>query len=1004
MGPMDNRVVAARVSSPDLIGRGPELSTLEAAVQRAGDGIPGVVVIAGESGVGKSRLVASLAEQVRRDGDVVLTGECIELSEGEIPFAPVVSALRHLARDLPDEVLDAIFGEPSSEMIRLFPDIARGAIPGPNSLGLGSVGQARLFEFLLGIFQRLAMRHTVMLVIEDLHWADRSTRDLLFFLARSMRDERFLLVVTYRSDELHRRHPLRPFLPQLLAARGVERIELTPLTRDEVCDQLERIVGQRADDELTEAIYARSEGNPLFTEELIAASADGSSALPDTLRDALLLRVEALPEQAQQLARIAAAAGRRAQHDLIAAVVDLPEDELLEAVREAVGGHVLVEAGDDDSYEFRHALLREAVYSDLLPGERTKLHVALARAIEADPVLAGQDATRAAELAHHWYAAHNLQRALRASIEAGRESEAIYAFAEAHRHYERALELWDCVDGEMPAERPEVLRLAAAAAHSAGEVPRAVALARDLVDELDETTEPEAAALALERLARYLWTDGRGEEALPIYRRAVAVLPDTPSAALARALAGEAQALMLLDDPNASRELCEKALPIARAAGARHAEASILNTLIACAGGHENNTIAAIELMDEARAIAEELGLAEELLRAYMNGSDALDEAGRVEDALDLVLAGVDAARRMGLERYFGYLLQGEAAGRLLRLGRFDEVVELADSVIAAGAIPLSLISSQDARAVVAMERGDFEHALALLDDAASAMTRHGGSMWLAQAANPLSRLALRERRSDDARTIAQDALGQLADGEYVFFTAPLYWAAVSAEADTTELARPLRDDDAIAASERRATQLLERFDRQTARYVAHPVPPQVLAWRSMAAAEMSRLRGESEPAAWADAAERFEALGQIADAAHARYRHAEALAHARTGREETRIALLRGRSIAERLGMAPLLEQIDGLARRARIKLDNAEPPVAAEPQGPASELGLTDRELEVLGLVAKGCTNREIGERLYMSEKTASVHVSRILAKLRASNRAEAAASAERLGLVGE
>src|SRR3954452_18644645 len=383
--PMDNRRVATRVSSPEMIGRGAELAALSDARERAASGTPAVVLIGGESGVGKSRLVAAFNEELGRNGDLVLTGECIELSEGEIPFAPAVSALRRLARDLDETQLDAVFGEASTELIRLFPEVARGAIPGPQSIGLGSVGQARLFEFLLGIFQRLAEERPVTLVIEDLHWADRSTRDLLFFLMRSMRDERLLLVVTYRSDELHRRHPLRPFLAEVAAARGVERIDLSRLSRDEVCDQLERILGYMVDAPLVDAIYARAEGNPLFTEELIAASGDGSGALPDTLRDALLLRVEALPEAAQTVVRVAAAAGRHAQHDLLAAVVNLPETDLLTALREAVGGHVLVESVEEQSYEFRHALLREAVYLDLLPGERTKLHVELAEALEADP-------------------------------------------------------------------------------------------------------------------------------------------------------------------------------------------------------------------------------------------------------------------------------------------------------------------------------------------------------------------------------------------------------------------------------------------------------------------------------------------------------------------------------------------------------------------------------------------------------------------------------------------
>jgi DNA-binding CsgD family transcriptional regulator len=244
-------------------------------------------------------------------------------------------------------------------------------------------------------------------------------------------------------------------------------------------------------------------------------------------------------------------------------------------------------------------------------------------------------------------------------------------------------------------------------------------------------------------------------------------------------------------------------------------------------------------------------------------------------------------------------------------------------------------------------------------------------------------------------------ALDQFEAGEYVFFTAPLYWAGVSAEADAAELARPRRDQASLDAAERRATELLDRFDQHIARYVDHPPPPEVAAWRSMAAAEMRRLSGAGDPAAWADAAAGFEALGEVAEAAHARYRQAEALANGRAPREKIRAALVESRAVASDLGMRPLLEKLDGLARRARVTLneDVAEPDAAA---APANDFGLTARELEVLELVSRGCTNREIGGSLYMSEKTASVHVSRILAKLGASNRAEAAASAERLGLL--
>jgi len=987
--------VATRVTSPELIGRESELAVLDAAFDRAASGTAGVMLVAGESGVGKSRLVSDLSARAAQAGALVLTGECVELSEGEIPFAPVVSALRRFAKDDDEGIVDGIFGTWT------------GTLMGPDSLALGSTGQARLFELLLGVFERLAAKQPVVVVIEDLHWADRSTRDLLLFIAHSLRDERILFVVTYRSDELHRRHPLRPFLVQLAAIQSVARVELDRLSRDEVTEQLEHIVGERADPDLTDAIYGRSDGNPLFTEELVAARlthADGS--LPDTLRDALLQRVDDLPPTARDVVRAAAAAGRSAQHGLLATVVDLPEPELFDALREAVGGHVLVEAGDEQSYEFRHALMREAVYGDLLPGERGKLHVELAQAMEADRGLASQEATVSAELAYHWYAAHQLGPALRASIDAGFESDRICAFAEAARHYERALELWECGRGEMRVDRLELLRRAAAAAHNAGDGERAVALARALVDEIDASVDPERASVALERLGRYLWTAGHGAEALPVYDRAVRVLPATPSIARARALAAEGQVLMLNDRPADAKALCEIALPMARATGARDVEANILNTLVGCVAGHGNDVRAAIEFMDQACAIAEELDLTEEILRSHFNGSDALDQAGRVEQAVDLALRGVARARDVGLERHPGHLMEAEAANRLVRLGRFDQAIELTDRIIDTATSLLAVSSARDARGIIATERGDFQLAHTLLDDASSLIAPQGGSMWLTQAAVPLSRLAVRERRSEDARTVVAETLERLDHGEYVFYTAPLYWAGVCAEADLAELARPLRDGAAVDESERRALALLERMDGLLAHYVEYPPPPQVAAWRALAGAEHSRVLGTSDPAAWAAAGAAFDELGQAADAAYAQYRQAEAMVLRRAPRAEIAAVLAASRELAERLGMAPLLVEIRGLARRARVKLDEAADAADVEEaaETAADRLGLTSRELDVLGLVAEGRTNREIGERLYMSEKTASVHVSHILAKLDATSRAQAAAVASRLGLAAQ
>lgn len=884
----------SRVTSPELVGRARELQALGAALERAADGQPGLVLVAGESGVGKSRIVAELAQQAGDEGVLVLNGDCVELSEGEIPFAPVVSALRRFARDDQEGIVDGIFGTWT------------GTVMGPDSLALGSTGQARLFELLLGVFERLAAKQPVVVVIEDLHWADRSTRDLLMFIARSLRDERLLFLVTYRSDELHRRHPLRPFLVQLAAIQSVERLDLQRLSRDELCEQLERIVGERADAELADAIYTRSEGNPLFTEELLAVrETHAPDALPATLRDALLQRVEALPPTAQEVARVAAAAGRRAQHDLLEAVVDLPEPDLLEAIREAVGGHVLVESADEQSYEFRHALLREAVYGDLLPGERAKLHVELARALEAEPALAGEEATVSAELAYHWYAAHDLSRALRASIDAGFESERIYAFAEAARHFERAVDLWESTREEQRVDRIELLRHAAACTFNAGDGDRAVALARLVVDAIDASANPEAAAGALERLGRYLWISGHGEEALPVYRRAVEVLPSTPSVALAQALAAEGQVLMLSDRPEEGKALCDIALPMARETGARAVEANILNTLVACVGGHGNDTRAAIEFMDQAIALAEEIHLPEEILRAYINGGDSLDQGGRVEEAAAVALAGAERARELGLERHPGHLLEAEAAARFAHLDRWDDAIRLTDRILATGTNVLSETSAKDTRATIAMERGEFALAHELLDGISSTISAHGGSMYLSEASVPLSRLAVRERRSEDARAIVADTLARVTQGEYAFYTAPMYWAGVCAEADA-----------GLEASEERAVALLARLDRLIANYVDNPAPPQVAAWRALAAAELTRLRGASNPAAWAEAATAFEALGQVVDAAYARYRQAEAMLRADAEHDEFAAVLEMSRELAERLGMAPLLADVETLVQ----------------------------------------------------------------------------------------
>jgi two-component sensor histidine kinase len=363
----------------------------------------------------------------------------VDLGEGAAPYAPFVEAIRRLVRDLDDDDLERIIGPGRSELARLVPDLGPAEDDRASGLNIDSA-QGRLFELLLGVLQRLADRGRVLLVVEDLHWSDRSTRDLLAFLVRNLRQVAVTMVATYRSDELHRRHPLLPFIAELERTGWVERLELHRFDRRDAAAQLRAIAGRELDAGLIRSIHARAGGNAFFAEELLAAAGeDGRAELPATLRDVLLARVAGLADSTQEFLRIASAAGQRVDPALLAAAAHIDEGTLYDALREAVGRQVLVadQTTGVERYAFRHALLQEAIYDDLLPGERTRLHSAFARTLEARTT---GDASHAAELAYHWYAAHDLPRALESAVIAGQAAKARYAFPEAVAQFERAID------------------------------------------------------------------------------------------------------------------------------------------------------------------------------------------------------------------------------------------------------------------------------------------------------------------------------------------------------------------------------------------------------------------------------------------------------------------------------------------------------------------------------------------------------------------------------------
>ena len=988
-----------RVSSPRFIGRRDELTVLEAALARAREGWGSLVFVGGDAGVGKSRLISELAGRAERAEMMVAVGECLSLGHAELPYAPIVGALRALLAEQGATALGARLGLVHEELTALLPELSPGHDEVVNSGG-GQASQAGLFEQLLALFASAARDRPLVLVLEDFHWADRSTCDFASFLIRATRREPIALVVTYRSDELRRGHPLRHCMLELERSGRAIRVEVQPFTRAEVREQVATILDESPPPPLLDGLLERSEGNPLFTEELLASSVEPGEPLPDSLRDTLLARVESQTAVVRDVLRIAAVAGRTVDHALLASVAELSEPDLNRALRDAVESYLLSHRASSTAYSFRHTLLREAIYADLLPGERRNLHLRLARALDAQPLLAGPRVPGTAEVAHHWYAAGELPAALAASVDAGTAAEGLCAPGDAWLQFERALELWDRVNpapGELPLERLEVLRRAADAALMTGEEQRAIALGQDVLARIDERDDPVRAALAYERLGRYLWSAGCDQDALPAYRRAVELMPgDPPSAELALVLAAEGQALMLCDQTAESNSLCAQALGIARQVGAEPVEAHVLNTMcanLALVGELDR----AVEAARQGLAIARRLRLADELSRSYVNGSSALHAAGHLEESLAMAWEGIASAREFGVERQCGDFLRVDVAERLLQVGRWREAEDLLQEVIDH--------SPTGARAAVACrslgylraEQGEFEAAARALDQAEKHIRRSLGSMTLGMHAAARVSLELWASRPGVAAEVVSDYLERAGDCEQLSSTASLYELGMRAYADLAARA----PGDALAEKRQTAAadKLLQRLDGVIAGMTG-VIPPGVLASRAACAAEYSRIGDAGDAALWAAARRRWEACGDRYHAAYARWREAEALLAIRSDRADVKALVRDAHAVAAELGARPLREEIEALARRARLELDRESPSESA-PNARLDRLELTPRELDVLPLLVSGLTNREIGAELFISDKTASVHVSRILTKLSVPNRVAAAAAARHLGV---
>jgi DNA-binding CsgD family transcriptional regulator len=898
------------------------------------------------------------------NGEVlVLAGGCLELSTAGFPYAPFTAALRQLVREAGAAEIAALMPRDGArDLARLLPEFGEPpADRDPDS------ARVRLFEQMLVLLERLAERRPLVLVIEDAHWADRSTRDLLVFLLRNLRHTAVLVVITFRSDELHRAHPMRPVIAELQRIEGVVRLDLPRLTRAETAGQLAGILRREPEPKLVEAVYERSSGIPL----LVEATADSPNyGMPESLRDLVLASVNRLPEEIQDLLRLASTGGVRFGHALLLKVSGLGDAALSPMLRPAVDANVLVT--DEQGYAFRHALIWEAIHDELLPGEHGRAHQRFAETLESDPSLslAGRPAV---EVAMHWARAHDHERALPAAWKAAGESASAFAYAEQMQMLERVLELWDRVPdaaSRIDMDHVGVLERAAQAAGACGEPDRGLAFVRAGLAELDETRDPERVALLLRRRAKLSIVRGRAG-GLDDLRRAERLVA-AASPVRAEVLAPLGRALMLLGREDEARPVIEETLDLAGRFGDDCTAADALNNL-AIAEAHRGRFAEALAALDTAGTKAERAGDGDTMLRSIVNTADTLEASGESEAAVETARKALTLAESLGRARTQGIFAANNLSEAQVSLGRWDDVIETFDR--AKELSPAPGLRSQHLlnRGQIAVARGETEVAAETVEELRALSAADDP---YPQQVLPLARLIIEWR---------------LAEGD-----APGAIAATTQAITEHDLDREVRHTWPIlvagmrACAAQRDDALAEKLHGIAAVTLAYG--PVMTARRAVFTAETARAGGVPDRAAWDAAVTAWEALGYPYPLAYALLRAAEAAVSA-DGRDDASALLSRAAALTDRLGARPLRAEIDLVARRARLT-------VAGKPAG-QPVFGLTAREQEVLRLVAEGRSNRDIAEELFISAKTASVHVSNILAKLGVSSRGEAAATAHRLRL---
>jgi DNA-binding CsgD family transcriptional regulator len=934
-----------------LIGRDAQSAQLLDAMTLASQGHPQLALVLGDAGIGKTAVVSDLVSRASELGFATAVGHCLDI-EAAMSFAPAIEAVRTLvAGDVP------VDGRPHARRMRMLLDPSA---PEPD--------RVRMLDDLRLTILEAAADGPVLLVVEDVHWADRSTQDLVSAVARTARGH-LLLVVTVRNDELHRRHPFRRTLAELSRLESARRVDLGPLDRDQVAELVQARSGAVASADTVTAIHERSEGNPLYAEELIDAD---PRAVPEHLSDLLLARVARLATETRNLVRTASVDGSLLDTDLLAAVSGHDADTVEQLLRPALDDHVLRRPGD--VLEFRHGLVREAVYDDLLPGERTRIHTAFAEAlqarVDADPEASLSELSR---LAFHWSEAHDAPRTLAASVRAG-ERALHFGTAEAVTHLERAMSLLDRVpDAEAITgqAKPDMLLLLARAYADNEQRELFERLTREAVTELRPETHRLVASRVYATLTICEPAEGDLDDAEAL-RLALEYAGTTPSPELAQALCSQSSYQHRHGHGTPALKAARQAARVARQVGAHEHEVQALHF---CAIeldllGEVGEAIAA---ETEAVRVARGAGRLGHALFAESNLAWFELVGGAGDRAYDRGIAGLEESLTNGLP-VLAVFCGPQAFASLVWHGRFDDAERLLERLLTFD-VDTHWSWREELRQELAVARGEVravEDRLGRPPRFVESGAHHGGD-----ETDVDQRVSLLLNLGRDA------AARDLADAYLTFVEvadSPIRHACAAYTAYRAAAAQ--RDEDLRAHADR-ALDWARPYVTEEWATTLHGLR------FGMADAFSSRFRGESATASLRRAVGIGGRLGAFV-ALEPRLMLAEdLLAHG--DRDEGRELLAALWSDARDMGAGDHERRAFRLATRTRVPL-----PRDPRDAGPLSRL--TPREREVLDLLADGATNRAIADTLFITEKTASVHVSNLLAKLGVPNRGAAAALARR------